>query len=37
MIFKLPLPERAANLCLGADGWLYLTVTTSPYRVRPNA
>lgn len=37
LIFKVALPERAANLCFGADGWLYLTATTSLYRVQTTA
>jgi gluconolactonase len=32
MIGQVTLPERAANLCFG-DGWLYMTATTSLYRI----
>ena len=37
LIFKINLPERAANLCFGEDDWLYLTATTSLYRVKTTA
>ena len=37
LIGKIKLPERAANLTFGPDGWLYLTATTSLYRVPVNA
>jgi gluconolactonase len=31
---RIVLPERAANLTFGDDGWLYMTATTSLYRLR---
>lgn len=37
LIGKVNLPERAANLTFGPDGWLFLTATTSLYRVPVNA
>ncbi len=37
LIGKVNLPERAANLCFGPPGWLFLTATTSLYRVPVNA
>jgi gluconolactonase len=37
LIGKIALPERAANLTFGPKGWLYITATTSLYRVPVNA
>ena len=37
LIGKLKLPERAANLSFGPQGWMLLTATTSLYRVPVNA
>ena len=37
LIGKLKLPERAANLTFGPEGWMLLTATTSLYRVPVNA
>lgn len=39
MIGRIVLPERAANLTFGTpgDGWLYVTATTSLYRIPVNA
>jgi gluconolactonase len=33
LIGRIVLPERAANLTFGDDGWLWMTATTSLYRV----
>jgi gluconolactonase len=37
LIGKITLPERAANLTFGPPGWLFITATTSLYRVPVNA
>lgn len=37
LIGQINLPERAANLCFGPEGWLFVTATTSLYRVPVNA
>lgn len=37
LIGKLKLPEPAANLTFGPEGWMMITATTSLYRVPVNA
>jgi gluconolactonase len=37
LIGQITLPERAANLTFGLKGWLFITATTSLFRVPVNA
>jgi len=34
VVMSIPFPERVSNLCFGGDGYVYVTASTSLYRVR---
>jgi gluconolactonase len=33
LLLSIPFPERVSNLCFGGDGYLYVTASTSLYRL----